>query len=149
MTDDPSRAPGAAPSHASPEGRACAEWTGCACGDAVTDPAPRRRARVIEVVAFSAFLIFAGALEAMPGRQWAHFGVGVGVILLAKNLARRACGLKMRPLGLIIGGGALATGIACLTVHDLPLLPTFLVAAGIAGLGVAVMASRDGLRESP
>lgn len=114
---------------------------GCACGCSETDPARRRRARMIEVVALSSFLILVGVLELIPGRQWAYLALGAGVILLAKNLARHGSGMSVRPLGLVLGGGALATGIAGSVVPGLPLLPIFLLAAGVTGLGAVSLGS--------
>jgi hypothetical protein len=104
---------------------------------------------MIEVAAFSSFLILVGALEAMPGRQWAYLALGSGVILLAKNLARHASGMRVRPLGLILGGGALAAGLADLALPGLPLLPVLLVATGVTGLGAVVLGFPSPDREVP
>lgn len=122
---------------------------GCVCECSEADPGRRRRARMIEVVAFSSFLIMVGALELVPGRRWPHYALGAGIILLSKNLARHSSGMKIRPLSLILGGGALATGLVGSVVPSLPLLPVFLLAAGVTGLGVVALGLPNTERGAP
>lgn len=105
------------------------------------DPAQGHRAWMIEIVAFSLILILLGVLIAIPGNQEALFVLGLGVILLGKNLARHVRGMRVRPLGLILGGGALAAGLAGRVSPELPMFAIFLVAAGLAGLGVLAVPS--------
>lgn len=45
----------------------------------------------------------------------------------------------MRPLGLMLGGGAVAAGLSGLLAPGLPLLAIFLVAAGVTGLGTLAL----------
>jgi hypothetical protein len=96
---------------------------------------------MLEIVGLSLILILLGALVAIPGNQGALFVLGLGVILLGKNLARRVHGMRPRPLGLILGGGALAAGLAGWASPELPIFAIFLVAAGMTGLGVLALAS--------
>jgi hypothetical protein len=113
----------------------------CECSDEKA-PALRQRARAVEIVSLSLFLVLIGVLEAIPGSQWALFGIGAGAILLGRAQAQHAYGLTVRPLGLILGAGALVAGVAGAVSPGLPLLPAFLVAGGVAGLGVAARLPR-------
>jgi hypothetical protein len=101
--------------------------------------APRDRAWLIEAVAFALFLVLAGILIAVPDRQWAPFALGLGTILLGKNLVRHMSGMRVRHIGVIIGSGALVAGLAGLAFPDLPLFAIFMVATGMAVLGRALL----------
>jgi hypothetical protein len=96
---------------------------------------------MLEIVGLSLILILLGVLVAIPGNQGALFVLGLGAILLGKNLARHVLGMRPRPLGLILGGGALAGGLAGWVSPELPILAIFLVAAGTTGLGVLALRS--------
>ncbi|MBI2752045.1 MAG: hypothetical protein HYX46_00780 [Betaproteobacteria bacterium] len=96
------------------------------------------RAARIEAIAFALFLILAGVLLAIPGANWAQFALGLGVILLGKNLMRHLGGIKVRRIGLIVGGGALAAGLAGLILPALPILAVFLAVTGLSILGLAL-----------
>lgn len=100
---------------------------------------PRKRAWLIEAIAFGLFLVLAGTLLAIPGRHWAQFTLGLGGILLGKNFARHLNGLRMRRAGVAGGGGALVAGLAGLAAPSLPLFAIFLVVTGGVVLGLAVL----------
>ncbi len=110
----------------------------CFLGCSERDPG-QGRAGMIDVAALSSFLILMGVLELIPGSQWAYLALGAGAITLAKNLARHAIGMRVRPLGLILGGGAFVTGLAGSAFPGLPLVAVFLVATGAMGLGAVAM----------
>ena len=108
----------------------------CSFGESNT--ARRERAWLIDVSALALLLFLAGVLLAVPGRQWAEFGLGLGAILLGKNLVRFLNGLRMRRIGLAAGGGALAAGLAGLASPESPLLGIFLIATGVFALALAL-----------
>jgi len=116
-----------------PEGNICCYLEAGAAG--------RDRAWLIEAVAFALFLVLAGILIAITGRNWAALALGLGVILLGKNLVRHLNGLRVRRISLVAGGGALVAGLAGLASPDLPLLAIFLAVTGIALLGSALLES--------
>src|SRR3990172_7970101 len=103
--------------------------------------ARRDRAWLIDAIAFALFLVLAGVLMAIPGKTWAVFALGLGVILLGRNLVRHLNGLRARRVSLVAGGGALVAGLAGLASPDLPLLAIFLAVTGIALLGLALFKS--------
>jgi len=107
---------------------------------------PGTRGRQLDEIGFALLMILVGVLIAIPGEQWAELALGVGVILLGKNLVRRAIGLRMRHAGLAIGGGALVAGLAGLASPPLPLTAIFLLGAGMVVLGSAIweLARRPG-----
>ena len=99
---------------------------------------PRDRAWLIEVGSLALFLLLMGILIAVPGRQWAEFALGLGAILLGKNIARLWSGRGMRRAGLAVGGGAISAGVSGLAWPESPLLGIFLIATGVVAFALVV-----------
>jgi hypothetical protein len=83
-----------------------------------------------------------GAFFAVLGIGWlasiaykidvgAYIAVGVGVILVAINLARHNMGVSLSKFSLFIGLIALALGGAGIIGYSLPLIPTIIVLVGL------------------
>jgi hypothetical protein len=99
---------------------------------------PGDRGYLIDVSALALTVLLVGILVVVPGEQWVEFALGIGAILLGKNMARFWSGLRMRRAGLAAGGGALAAGLSGLTSPESPLFGIFLIAIGAIAFALAL-----------
>ena len=95
------------------------------CRDAGTRESHRRRSLGlrIEALALASFLLLAGILLALPGRQWGWLFVGIGLILIGKNLVRRC--LERRAHLLDGVGGMLPQQVAMVRDCDVLVAASF------------------------
>ena len=88
-------------------------------------------------IAWGAAFILVGALSLIPGDQTVLAIVGVGVILIALNLARSLSGISMSGFTLALGAAGLITGALVLFRSQLGLhfeidvIPVVLIALGV------------------
>lgn len=100
----------------------------------------RRQGKRFDEIALALVLIMTGALWLAPKAMFPEGAwlVGVGLILLGLNAARRIAGLKTSGFGIIVGLIASAAGIGRIIGQDLPLVPILLI---ILGLGLVLRAA--------
>ncbi|HET7231980.1 MAG TPA: hypothetical protein VFJ16_18385 [Longimicrobium sp.] len=82
-------------------------------------------------IGWGAFLILMGTLWLLPA--WLPDGtwlIATGVLLLALNAVRRAKGIPVHDLGVLLGVLALLAGLASLVNLSAPLVPAFIVVVG-------------------
>ena len=105
----------------------------------------RRQGKRLDEIAMALALIVTGALWLAPKAMFPEgtWLVGVGLILLGLNAARRIRGLKTSGFGIIVGLIASAGGIGRILGQDLPLVPILLI---IFGVGMVVRAAAGGQR---
>jgi hypothetical protein len=87
----------------------------------------------LDEIGWALFLIMTGALWLTPG-GWAPQGswlVGLGLILLGLNGARRFCRLRVSPGGIAAGIAALVAGVGQILGGAGLFIPVLLVALGI------------------
>ncbi len=91
--------------------------------------------KLLNGVAWGAFLVVLGigwlASIAYTIEVTAYIAVGVGIILVAINLARFSGGISLSKFSLFIGLVALALGGAGMIGYSLPLIPTVIVLVGL------------------
>ena len=83
-------------------------------------------------VGWGLFLILLGGLWLLP-QGWAPEGtwlIGTGVLLLGLNAVRRARGIPVHRIGVLLGALALVAGLASLAQVSAPVIPAFLVILG-------------------
>ena len=86
----------------------------------------------INDVGWGLFLILIGALwllphDVVPDGAWL---VGTGVLMLGLNAVRRAKGIPVHGIGVLLGILALLAGAASIAGVSAPLVPAFLVVVG-------------------
>jgi hypothetical protein len=90
-------------------------------------------AKSLDDIGWGLFLLMTGALwlfaSAVPSGAWL---VGTGILLLALNAVRYLRGMELNVFTLVLGGLALAGGLAELAQVRIPLLALALVAVGLA-----------------
>ena len=95
------------------------------------DPRKLSLDRRLAVSFWGLLFILTGAIwlfpQQVPEGSWL---VGVGLILLALNFTRYVKGIPVRVLATILGGVALALGLAQLAGANLPLVPLALIVVG-------------------
>lgn len=98
--------------------------------------------KVLNGVAWGAFFVVLGvgwlASIAYSLDVAAYIAVGIGVILVAINLARFSGGISLSKFSLFIGLIALALGTAGLVGYELPLIPTLIVLVGLFVVAEAI-----------
>jgi hypothetical protein len=107
----------------------------------IADPlADRQPGKRLDEIAMSLALIMTGGLWLAPEGMFPEgtWPAGLGVILLGLNAARRLWGVTTSGFGIIVGLFALAAGIGRIVGRELPLVPVFLI---IAGLGLVIRAA--------
>ena len=91
--------------------------------------------KLLNGVAWGAFFVVLGigwlASIAYTIDVGAFIAVGVGIILVAINLARINLGISLSKFSLFIGLIALALGVAGIIGYSLPLIPTVIVIVGL------------------
>jgi len=99
-----------------------------------------RQAKRLDEIALALALIMTGALWLAPKAMFPEgtWLVGVGLILLGLNAARRIRGVKTSGFGIIVGLIASAAGIGRIIGQDLPLVPILLI---ILGIGLVLKAA--------
>lgn len=104
-----------------------------------------RQGKRLDEIALALALIMTGALWLAPKAMFPEgtWLVGVGLILLGLNAARRIRGLKTSGFGIIVGLIASAGGIGRILGQDLPLVPILLI---IFGVGLVVRAATGSQR---
>jgi len=100
----------------------------------------RRQGKRLDEIALALALIMTGALWLAPKAMFPEgtWLVGVGLILLGLNAARRIRGVRASGFGIIVGFIASAGGIGRILGRDLPLVPILLI---IFGVGLVVRAA--------
>jgi hypothetical protein len=99
-----------------------------------------RPGRRLDEIALALVLIMTGALWLAPKPMFPEGAwlVGVGLIVLGLNAARRVRGLKTSGFGIVVGLLAFAAGTGRIIGRDLPLMPILLI---ILGAGLAIRAA--------
>jgi hypothetical protein len=95
-------------------------------------PATHGLGKRMNEVACALFLIMSGALWLAP-EVWAPEGawlIGVGLILLGLNLARRLYQLRINAFGIVVGLSALVAGIVQVMGVQFRFVPLLLVVLG-------------------
>ncbi len=91
--------------------------------------------KLLNGIAWGAFFVVLGigwlASIAYTLDVGAYIAVGVGVILVAINLARLSMGVSLSKFSLFIGLIALALGGTGIIGYSLPLIPTVIVLVGL------------------
>jgi hypothetical protein len=100
----------------------------------------RRQAKRLDEIAMALALIMTGALWLAPKAMFPEgtWLLGMGLIVLGLNAARRILGLKTSGFGIIVGLIASAAGIGRIIGQDLPIVPILLI---ILGLGLVLKAA--------
>lgn len=86
----------------------------------------------LDDIGWGLFLVLLGGLWLLP-QGWVPDGtwlIGTGVLLLALNAVRRAYGIPVHGIGVLLGALALLAGLAALAHVSAPLIPAFLVVVG-------------------
>ena len=98
----------------------------------------------LDEIAWALVLVMTGALWLAPKGMFPEgtWLLGVGLIVLGLNAARRLRGLKASGFGIIVGLGALAAGAGRILGQDLPLVPILLIGLGL-GLVVRSALAKD------
>ena len=98
-----------------------------------TDPPPLSKASLaerIDSVGWALFFIWVG-ISFLLDVGWGVGLLGIGVIPLAEQAARKFFGLSVEGFWIVVGAIFVSAGLATLMEADLPLLPILLIAAGI------------------
>ena len=97
----------------------------------------------LDEIALALVLVMTGALWLAPRAMFPEgtWLVGVGLIVLGLNAARRVRGVRTSGFGLVVGLVALAAGIGRIVGQDLPIVPVLLLVLG-AGLIVRAATGR-------
>ena len=99
-------------------------------------------------VAWGMFIIFIGSLwivaELTGLDMGSYFALGVGLILIGLNLARRSIGTKISKFSLGLGVLALLIGFSALGGLSLPLVPTIVAIIGIFIVAEAIAKKESG-----
>lgn len=100
----------------------------------------------LESIAWALFLIMIGGLWLVPDATLPEgiWSIGVGLILLGLNAARRWKGLRMSGFTLVVGALALLTGIGDMAGIDLPVFALILIFIG-ASMIVKPLLEKDRL----
>ena len=88
------------------------------------------RERLLDSVAWAAFFIWVGA-SWLAGLEFGYLLLGIGIVTLLAQAARRLLGLRLEGFWLLIGCGFFAAGYWELWNVGVPLAPIVLIAAGI------------------
>ena len=98
--------------------------------------------------AWGIFIIFIGSIwivtELTRFDMGSYFALGVGLILIGLNLARRSIGTKISKFSLGLGVLALLLGLSALGGLKLPLVPTIVVIIGIFIVAEAIAKKESG-----
>ncbi len=99
-------------------------------------------------VTWGIFILFIGCLwivaESTRLDMGSYFALGVGLILIGLNLARRNIGTKISKFSLGLGVLALLIGLSTLGGLKLPLVPTIIVIIGIFIVAEAIAKRESG-----
>ncbi len=100
--------------------------------------------RQIEAVGWGLLLVLTGGVLLMPNQHLAEVAwlIGVGLVLLGANAVRYLNGMRMQAANFVLGGVALAGGVAAALGVDLPLIPILLIVFG-ASLLVSPLLNKD------
>jgi len=94
------------------------------------------------------FIILIGSLwivaELTRLDMGSYFALGVGLILIGLNLARRSIGTKISKFSLGLGIVALLVGLSAVGGLKLPLVPTIVVVIGIFIVAEAIAKKESG-----
>jgi hypothetical protein len=101
---------------------------------------PRR----IDAIGWGLLFLMSGVLFLIPGLPEGSWLVGLGVVLLGLNAARRAMGLEIDRFGVVIGSGAVLAGLAIVAGMDVPVFALLLIASGLAIIAEQVGLGRAG-----
>jgi hypothetical protein len=98
------------------------------------DPQKMHLNKRLEAIAWGLFLIMIGGLwllpdETVPEGTWL---LGVGIIMLGLNSARRLYGIKMSGFTIFLGIVASIIGIGALFGVDLPIFPILIILWGLS-----------------
>ena len=99
-------------------------------------------------LAWGIFIILIGSLwivaESTRLDMGLYFALGVGLILIGLNLARRSIGTKISKFSLGLGIVALLVGLSAVGGLKLPLVPTIVVVIGIFIVAEAIAKKESG-----
>lgn len=99
-------------------------------------------------LAWGIFIILIGGLwivtELTRLDMGSYFALGVGLILIGLNLARRSIGTKISKFSLGLGIVALLVGLSAVGGLKLPLVPTIVVVIGIFIVAEAIAKKESG-----
>ncbi len=99
-------------------------------------------------VAWGIFVILIGGLwiaaEMTKIDVTAYFALGVGLILIGLNLARRSIGARMSKFSLGLGIIGLIVGLSGVGGFKLPLIPTIIIVIGLFIVAEAVARRESG-----
>jgi len=99
-------------------------------------------------LAWGIFIILIGGLwivaELTRLDMGSYFALGVGLILIGLNLARRSIGTKISKFSLGLGIVALLVGLSGVGGLKLPLVPTIVVVIGIFIVAEAIAKKESG-----
>ena len=91
--------------------------------------------KVLDAIAWGAFIVLLGvgwiASAYYQMDTGIYIALGVGLILIALNLSRRAMGITISKFSLFIGLLALALAGSGIAGFELPLIPTVIVLVGL------------------
>ncbi len=98
--------------------------------------------KVYDAVAWGAFIVLLGVgwatSIAYQISTTVYIALGVGVILIALNLARRFTAIKISKFSLFVGLIALALSCSGIVGYELPFIPTLIVLVGLFVVAEAV-----------
>jgi hypothetical protein len=90
--------------------------------------------RRIDAVGWGLLLVLTGGALLMPDQHLAEVAwlIGVGLVLLGANAVRYLNGMRMSTANFVLGGVALAGGVAAIFGVNLPLIPIVLILFGVS-----------------
>jgi hypothetical protein len=99
----------------------------------VKDEEKRQLNKRLETIGWALFLIMVGGIALVPDERVPEgiWSIGVGLILLGLNAARKYYGIKMSGGTIILGFIALVTGVGDMLGVDLPVLEILLIVVGL------------------
>ena len=109
----------------------------CCAFEKIKDPKKKAILDKISGIGFALFVIMLGLLWLLPEAMFPEttWLIGLGLIILGGNVARRANGIRSCHCGLVLGTLFLLAGILGLFGITLPIFPILLV---IIGVGVVI-----------
>jgi len=101
----------------------------------------KRSARTYSTIAWGVLLLFLGVLMAIPGDQNGIFFLGMGLVLLGLNVARRMTGIPASAFSITLGILALAGGTYALLrpMLNLPHFQVDIVPLALIVVGLYVL----------
>jgi len=99
----------------------------------VKEEEKRQLNKRLETIGWALFLIMVGGIALVPDERVPEglWSIGVGLILLGLNAARKYYGIKMSTGTIILGFIALVTGVGDMLGVDLPVLEILLIVVGL------------------